>query len=132
MDAFLALPEDRRRRFCEEAQMKLDLPAPSIEKDFWVCWTLRELFRLPQWGPHLTFKGGTSLSKAWKLIERFSEDIDLVVDKQTLGFGGDASPDQAPSKKQRKHRLEALMDACRLWVQETLQPALAGHISVAL
>src|SRR6058998_821145 len=81
MDAFIALPEDRRRRFCEEAQMKLGLPPPSIEKDFWACWTLRELFRLPQWGTHFTFKGGTSLSKAWKLIERFSEDIDVVIDR---------------------------------------------------
>ena len=60
----------------------MGLQAVSVEKDFWVCWTLRELFRLPGVGEHLTFKGGTSLSKAWKLIERFSEDIDLVVDKE--------------------------------------------------
>jgi len=108
------------------------LQAASVEKDFWICWTLHELFALLEIGPHLTFKGGTSLSKAWKLIERFSEDIDLIVDKQTLGFGGDASPDKAPSKKQRKLRLEALMEACRHWVQKTLQPALAARISAEL
>ena len=83
-------------------------------------------------GEHLTFKGGTSLSKAWKLIERFSEDIDLIVDKEVLGFGGDAAPDKAPSNKQRKARLEALMESCRRWVQDTLQPALAVRISEAL
>jgi predicted nucleotidyltransferase component of viral defense system len=73
MEEFIQMTMERRRRFCEEAQAKLGLPAASIEKDFWVCWTLRELFGLPEDGPHLTFKGGTSLSKAWKLIERFSE-----------------------------------------------------------
>ena len=103
-----------------------------MEKDFWVCWTLRELFRLPGIGEHLTFKGGTSLSKAWKLIERFSEDIDLVVDKAVLGFGGDAAPDKASSNKQRKARLEDLMDACRLWVQGLIQPAFATRIAEAL
>ena len=46
---------------------------------------------------HLTFKGGTSLSKAWKYIERFSEDIDIIVDKVALGFCGVAAPDRAPS-----------------------------------
>ena len=44
-----------------------------VEKDFWVCWTLRELFCLPGWGQSITFKGGTSLSKCWGLINRFSE-----------------------------------------------------------
>ncbi len=81
---------------------------------------------------HLTFKGGTSLSKAWRLIERFSEDIDLVVDKEVLGFGCDAAPDKAPSKKQRKARLECLMTASRQWVQGTLQPALSNRIQTAL
>ncbi|MBU6170242.1 MAG: nucleotidyl transferase AbiEii/AbiGii toxin family protein [Verrucomicrobia bacterium] len=75
---------------------------------------MRELFTASGIGDHLTFKGGTSLSKAWKLIQRFSEDIDLIVDKEVLGFGGDAAPDKAPSNKQRKARLEGLMDACRV------------------
>lgn len=110
----------------------MGLQAFSVEKDFWVCWTLRELFNLPGIGEHLTFKGGTSLSKAWKLIRRFSEDIDLIVDKYALGFGGDAAPDKAPSNKQRKVRLEALMESCRQWVQGTLQPALAVRIADAL
>ena len=68
MEPFLTLTADARIRLCDEAQARIGLPAASIEKDFWVCWTLRELFREPEWGPHLVFKGGTSLSKAWKLI----------------------------------------------------------------
>lgn len=67
MDAFLKLSPDDQRLYCEQAQSRLNLPPASIEKDFWVCWTLRELFNLPSWGEHLSFKGGTSLAKAWKL-----------------------------------------------------------------
>jgi predicted nucleotidyltransferase component of viral defense system len=93
---------------------------------------LRALSLLPGIGEHLTFKGGTSLSKAWKLIERFSEDIDLIVDKEVLGFGGEAAPDRASSGNKRKARLEALMGSCRSWVQEKLRPALAGHLRATL
>jgi predicted nucleotidyltransferase component of viral defense system len=50
--------------------MQMGLVNSSVEKDFWVSWTLQKLFTLPEWGAHLTFKGGTSLSKGWKLIER--------------------------------------------------------------
>ena len=132
MNTFLQIPPTERRLAFQQVESRMGLQALSVEKDFWVCWTLRELFTLPGVGEHLTFKGGTSLSKAWKLIQRFSEDIDLIVDKETLGFGGDASPDRAPSKKQRKIRLEALMTSCRHWVQGTLQPALAGRLQAVL
>ena len=132
MNAFLQLPAERRRFAFQQVDEAMGLQAFSVEKDFWVCWTLRELFTLPGIGEHLTFKGGTSLSKAWNLIERFSEDIDLVVDKEVLGFGGNAAPDKAPSKKQRKTRLEAVMESCRDWVQGTLQPALVAGIAEAL
>jgi hypothetical protein len=128
MKEFLQLPPEERRLAYQQADAQMGLQALSVEKDFWVCWTLRELFALPEIGEHLTFKGGTSLSKAWKLIERFSEDIDLIVDKGILGFDGDASPDSAPSNKQRRTRLEGLMGACRQWVQGTLQPALANRL----
>ena len=132
MDAFLHSPPERQKKACIKLQDEMHLHAQSVEKDLWVCWTLRELFSLPGIGEHLTFKGGTSLSKAWKLIRRFSEDIDLIVDKEALGFGGDAAPDKAASNKQRKARLEALMAASRQWVQGMLQPALTIRIAAAL
>jgi hypothetical protein len=128
MDTFLQLPASRRLLAFQQVDETMGLQAVSVEKDFWVCWTLRELFSLPGIGGYLTFKGGTSLSKAWKLIERFAEDIDIIVDKEALGFAGDAAPDKAPSNKQRKARLEGLMDVCREWVQGVLQPALASRI----
>jgi predicted nucleotidyltransferase component of viral defense system len=132
MDAFVRMPARDRRLACLLAEEAKSLQAASVEKDFWVCWTLRELFTLANIGEHLTFKGGTSLSKGWGLIDRFSEDIDIIVDKKVLGFDGNASPDHAPSKKQRERRLEALRDACRVWVQDELRPALDHAITARL
>ena len=132
MDAFLELSVDDRREACREAESKTRLRAASIEKDFWVCWTLRELFTLPQWGPHFTFKGGTSLSKAWQLIDRFSEDIDVVIDRQFLGFGGEHSPEYAPSRKKRRQLLDALKSASQTQIRESLQPALGSRIGEKL
>ncbi|WP_146180243.1 nucleotidyl transferase AbiEii/AbiGii toxin family protein [Opitutus sp. ER46] len=132
MNTFLEIPAERRRLAFQQVDEAMGLQAFSVEKDFWVCWILRELFTLPDIGEHLTFKGGTSLSKAWRVIQRFSEDIDIVIDKAPLGFGGDNSPDKAPSKKQRRARLESLMTAARTWVQGSLQPALEKRLNTTL
>jgi predicted nucleotidyltransferase component of viral defense system len=132
MNTFLKLPADERRLAFQQVEAQMGLQAVSVEKDLWVCWTLQALFAMPGIGDHLTFKGGTSLSKAWKFIQRFSEDIDLVVDKNVLGFGGDAAPDRASSKKKRRECLEKLMEASRQWVQGTLQPALRASLTAAL
>ncbi len=113
MEGFLQQPSERRRLICEQAEEHLNLPAISLEKDFWVCWILGELFDIPVWGKNITFKGGTSLSKCWSLISRFSEDIDIVIDREFLGFGGDDSPEKASSKKKRKKRLAELKSVCQ-------------------
>jgi hypothetical protein len=124
VNRFLTLPADERRRWCEEGGARLGLDAASIEKDFWVCWALGELFTLPDFGEHLTFKGGTSLSKCWKLIERFSEDVDVVVDREYLGFVGEHTPEKAKSNRERERRLEAVLAACRELVTGRLRRAL--------
>jgi predicted nucleotidyltransferase component of viral defense system len=124
-------PNDRRAAFLN-AEEAARLPSVTIEKDFWVCWTLRELFRVPEWGGHLTFKGGTSLSKCWKLIERFSEDIDIVIDRDFLGFGGAQSPAAAPSNKQKVRRLESLKAICRGQIHASLHPILEAQLRAAL
>ncbi len=128
MDDFLTKPIERQRVIYEEAGRRLGLSAGSVEKDLWVCWALRALFRLPASAPHLTFKGGTSLSKGWKLIDRFSEDIDLVIDREFLGFGGVDAPEAAPSQKQRMKRLEALMRAAQRHIHDVLGPSLQEEI----
>jgi len=130
--SFAQLSPDQRRRLCKEAQAKLGLHAVSVEKDYWVCWTLRELFQLPEWGAHMTFKGGTSLAKGWQLIERFSEDIDVVIERDFLGFGGDRGPEHAPSKKQQRTRLDALKAECQQRIQHSLLPTLTTRFKLLL
>ena len=69
--------------FAETAERK-DVAEAIIEKDFWVCWTLKQLFSIDALAGRLLFKGGTSLSKIFHAINRFSEDIDLAVDYVAL------------------------------------------------
>jgi hypothetical protein len=129
MKTFLTMPDERRHLICTQAGARLNLAEVAVEKDFWVCWTLDKLFRLPTWGEQLTFKGGTSLSKGWKLIERFSEDIDIVIHRRALGFDGDNAPESSSSKKQMRKRVAALADACRECVKESIHPALQQAIA---
>jgi len=129
MRSFLTFSEERRRIVCEQAQDRLGLPPATIEKDFWVCWTLKKLFELPEWGEQVTFKGGTSLSKGWSLIKRFSEDIDIVINRSALGFGDDRSPDRAPSRKQLNKRLDDLKEASQHCVNNILLPLLREAVS---
>lgn len=132
MNRFLELADEVRTLAFEQAAARRGLPAPSIEKDFWVCLTLRELFSLPDFAGHLTFKGGTSLSKAWGLIDRFSEDIDLTVGREALGFDGNQAPGAATSRKERDRRLQHLKDACSEAVISRIQPALIGRLEALL
>jgi len=72
---------DERAALIRSAAEKSEGMAPEVvEKDFWVCWTLGRLFGTPETARKLLFKGGTSLSKVFALIERFSEDVDLILD----------------------------------------------------
>jgi predicted nucleotidyltransferase component of viral defense system len=85
MDNFAKLKAAERKPFFEEAASRRNSTTTAVEKDFWVCWTLKHLFALKH-VPELRFKGGTSLSKVFRLIDRFSEDIDISIDRAALGF----------------------------------------------
>ena len=74
MNKFLAADEKYRKQMIEHVRKSLNLPPQSIEKDLWVTQVLHALFSLPV-SDKLIFKGGTSLSKAWGLIDRFSDVI---------------------------------------------------------
>jgi len=125
---FLAQPAAVRARAFEQTAAKCGWPPGNVEKDFWVCVMLRELFVLPACGGNLTFKGGTSLSKAWGLIDRFSEDIDLTIDRDALGFGGEQAPERASSSKERQRRLATLKQACRDSIARQIEPALGARL----
>ncbi|MCK5878700.1 MAG: nucleotidyl transferase AbiEii/AbiGii toxin family protein [Holophagae bacterium] len=132
MKTFITMTSKRRNQVCTQTAAQLGLVEVAVEKDFWVCWILDKLFNLPTWGDQLTFKGGTSLSKGWKLIERFSEDIDIVIDRGALGFDGDNAPELAPSNNKRKKRLEALRESSRKCIQEDIQPAMKVAIEAEI
>ncbi len=80
MNHFLSLPEPRRFLYFQQVADRMGLDPSAVEKDFWVVWTLDKLFRSPLLRDKIIFKGGTSLSKVFGLIHRFSEDIDLILD----------------------------------------------------
>ena len=90
---WLNLSKEDRQTTLNNAYKKVGLPPKSIEKDWWVTMTLRALFQCGCAG-HIVFKGGTSLSKAWNIIERFSEDIDIAIDRKFFGFDGELSKKQ--------------------------------------
>lgn len=107
MDDIARLPMSDRADLFAAAARQRGLTSAIIEKDFWVCWTLKRVFTLPDPPAELLFKGGTSLSKVFGVIERFSEDVDLSFDRAGLGFGGASDPLNATTGKRRKHGLEA-------------------------
>lgn len=116
----------RRDAFAIAGEKRGLLPL-LIEKDYWVCWTLERLFTLPEFREHLLFKGGTSLSKVYGLIQRFSEDIDISLSRAALGEGL-SNPEQAISNTQRKQFSGVLVAAFQDIVTHRLLPALRANI----
>lgn len=118
MNKFLKLSDSQKKSVYESIANKVGLPAQVVEKDFWVTSVLQTVFALPV-ARHLIFKGGTSLSKGWKLIERFSEDIDLAVDPVFLG-----KPEGDLTKKQ----IKKLRKASSLFILEELTPMICEEL----
>ncbi|MFD1960281.1 nucleotidyl transferase AbiEii/AbiGii toxin family protein [Novosphingobium panipatense] len=132
MDEFARRPAEDRRAFIDEAAARRDLTPIIIEKDFWVCWTLRRLVMCPDLAGHMTFKGGTSLSKAYGIIARFSEDIDLTISRAAPLLSEVASPmDSDITGKERERRTKALKAAAQAYVATVAMPILAREIEVA-
>ena len=105
--------------------LRLGTTSQNIEKDFWVCWTLDALFNGPkEGGPRLLFKGGTSLSKGFGLIIRFSEDIDVTVFRDDIGEPTTIEELHALSGNKRRARLDAIKDACQAYINGPLRAAL--------
>ncbi len=123
MDIIAAQHEDRADLVRETAARR-NLDSSIIEKDFWVCWTLHKLFALDSGHSSLLFKRGTSLSKVFKLIERFSEDIDLSLDRRDFGFKDDRDPMNAPSRKKARKLLAELKTTSEEHIATHLLPRL--------
>ena len=97
MNNFLKRPENKRIETFNTIAGRFRIHSVSVEKDEWVTAVIRALFSLP-YAEHLLFKGGTSLSKGWHVIERFSEDVDIAIDREFLGFYEELSNNQIRNK----------------------------------
>ena len=131
MKTFIQLSAEERNVYCRQASERMEIPLPAavIEKDFWVCWMLKLLNDLPELNGNITFKGGTSLSKAWGLIDRFSEDIDIAINRKVFGQEPPYGAEDAASNTQRKLRLEELELKSAAFITEILLPSLNHKIA---
>lgn len=127
MQRFAELPQKDRSDAIVVAAQQLGMEPAIVEKDFWVCWTLDYLFRESSFENSFAFKGGTSLSKGFGLIERFSEDIDLIFDWRLLGYGLDEPWEKRSNTKQDGFVAKINDDAAR-FLQGTLMPEMQDYI----
>lgn len=128
-EAFLTLSADDRREALAVAADRSGRPLHLLEKDVWVVWTLATLFE-SNLGEHLVFKGGTSLSKAYRIIRRFSEDVDLTYDIRAIApdlvdENGEALP---KNRSEEKRWSKAVRHRLPEWVDGIVRPLLAGAI----
>lgn len=131
-DTYQQLTLDEQRQTLDAVSRSLGIAPAIIEKDYWVCRTLDALFHLPELGDHLVFKGGTSLSKAYGLIQRFSEDVDVSFHRDYLGFGAQADPEAESGTKARQRRVDALQQACIQQIATSLLPTLQTRLEEEL
>lgn len=103
MDKVTLLSIGERRELFSETAARRNMQPAIVEKDFWVCWTLSKLFGHEQLAKLLMFKGGTSLSKVFHLIERFSEDIDLILDWRVVS-GEDPEEERSKTKQDKLNK----------------------------
>jgi hypothetical protein len=123
-DILNASSQDQRDVFLKTAQ-RLGVTEQYVEKDFWVCWTLDALFNgLRPGSARLLFKGGTSLSKAFSLIQRFSEDIDITVFREDLGVEATVEQLKSMTGKKRQAKLDTILDACKAYIAGPMRDQL--------
>jgi Nucleotidyl transferase AbiEii toxin, Type IV TA system len=123
---FLKLPPDERRLYIEQAAIRRNVSPVMLEKDFWVCWLLGILFESPFAGS-LVFKGGTSLSKVFGAVDRFSEDLDLSLSPAFLKL-----PEAGTSRNQANKWMTKAEAACAAAVQTQIQPVLEKAVAAVL
>lgn len=129
MKEWLQLDKAQKLRIFEQIRSNTGLPVQAIEKDWWVVKTLELVFQTSI-APHTVFKGGTSLSKAWDLIDRFSEDIDLALDRKFLGF--DKAMTGAQVSKLRKHSFHYISEIFYPELKSKFQKAGFDQVTVQL
>lgn len=122
------LPPSEREILFRNSAAKTGMNAAVIEKDFWVCLTLDYLFHHSKWRNQFAFKGGTSLSKVYNLISRFSEDIDLILDWRALGYSKDEPWEDRSNTKQQKF-IDDSRDRLFAFLKDDFTPAFRDSMS---
>lgn len=125
-EAFLQLPTGDRKAILEKAAQESGKGANVLEKDVWVCWTLEKLVSLPD-VPPLAFKGGTSLSKIYDAISRFSEDVDVTIDRNVLDPSLDPF-EEGKSRTRRRKDCDALDELLTKYLGEVVKPHFDKHL----
>lgn len=125
------LPRKDREALFRNTAYKMGMTEAIIEKDFWVCWILEYLFERCPWKKNLAFKGGTSLSKSYGLIERFSEDIDLILDWSILGYTNNEPWAERSNTKQDLFNKKANYKA-EEFIKNEFMPKLKEDLSIEL
>jgi hypothetical protein len=125
--SFARRSEQERRELFRATAQALQVHEAIIEKDFWVCWVLDYLFNSSPWKNKMAFKGGTSLSKAYHAIERFSEDIDLILDWRLLGYSADEPWQDRSSNKQSEFNIKANRQ-CAAFLEHEFVPDLSQSL----
>ena len=123
---FLVLPEGERRLYLEQAAVRRHLSPVILEKDFWVCWLLGILFE-SEFADSLVFKGGTSLSKVFGVINRFSEDVDLSLSPAFLKL-----PEVGTSRNQANKWMAKAEAAGGAAVQSRIAPVLEADAAAGI
>lgn len=119
MDSIARWPSKERTELFRETATRRGLTPAIIEKDFWVCWTLGKLFASSSLSRKILFKGGTSLSKIFGLIERFSEDIDLILDWNEVS---EEDPGAARSKSRQEKLNKQILSNSGTYIHKRLLP----------
>lgn len=128
MDKVANLSHSDRADLFNETAARMELNPAIVEKDFWVCWILKQLFTIEEFSGRLVFKGGTSLSKCFNLIQRFSEDIDIAVDFEKLGFIDMKDPRRTElSFTKRAVLLNEMLAACQNYIAGEFLPILTAR-----
>ena len=127
MDNVARFPENDRRDLFLKTAERMQVHEAIIEKDFWVSWVLNALFTSPQWRDKMIFKGGTSLSKAFHIIKRFSEDIDLILDWRQLGLTSDEAWEARSNNSQEKF-CDAVNDKAAAYLGDVFVPSFKQEI----
>lgn len=125
------LNENDRKALFHNTAAKMGMTDAIIEKDFWVCYMLDYLFHRCAWKDHIAFKGGTSLSKSYGLIERFSEDIDLILDWRVLGYSINEPWEERSNTKQDAFNKEAGAKT-EMFLKDEFMPSITADLQKEL